>query len=278
MKITGLLFCVLLWFGATESLTNKLVDLGQNVTLHCKISVKDVYWLLMKPSHPPVFILRSYSSTSTAAMYGNTISDKRFSLQLNSTLFIQNVTLNELGFYYCIKITPSAVSNGINLHSRLNTSENQISEIKQLHNQTRDRDEEMCLWRFLLIASGLLNCVLVIAVTGVIVSHCKQSPGSKLQKHQVLDDVQNQFPVVLQKEVQTSKYSIFTVVEFHHFNPVLHNSGGALCPVHCGAVDCDVYTEQTGFGPHHSIFNEVITGFVAGAMHHGTVCWGFLFV
>ncbi|XP_076851990.1 uncharacterized protein LOC143504327 [Brachyhypopomus gauderio] len=181
MKTSQLHFCVLLLFGATESLTNKLVDLGQNVTLRCEISVKDVNWFLMKPSHPPVFILRSYSSISTAAMYGNTTSDNRFSLQLNSTLFIQNVTLNELGFYYCIKTTPSAVSNGINLYSRLNTSDNQISKIKQLHNQTSDRDEEMCLWRFLLIASGLLNCVLVIAVTGVTVCYCEKEHRRRLR-------------------------------------------------------------------------------------------------
>ncbi|KAK1802086.1 hypothetical protein P4O66_004430 [Electrophorus voltai] len=161
---------LLLWCGAAESFTDKMVDLGQNVTLRCEVAIRDVYWYLMKPSHPPVFILRSFSN-----------------------------------------------------------NQNQTCECKQFQDETHDEDEEMRLWRNLLITSGLLICVLVIVVTGMTVSHCKvspnhllQPPNSRLQKHDALSAVQNQFPVLLQTEVQTNyKSNTFILVEFNQFNPVL---------------------------------------------------------
>ncbi|XP_035376897.1 uncharacterized protein LOC113582815 [Electrophorus electricus] len=231
MKIIWL-FCLLLWCGAAESFTDKMVDLGQNVTLRCEVAVRDVYWYLMKPSHPPVFILRSFSSKITIPLYNSTTLNKQFSLQLNSSLFIQNITLKELGIYYCIQIdTPPRISNGIKLHSRLHKADNQnqTCECKQFQDETHDEDEEMRLWRNLLITSGLLICVLVIVVTGMTVSHCKvspnhllQPPNSRLQKHHALSAVQNQFPVLLQTEVQTNyKSNTFILVEFNQFNPGL---------------------------------------------------------
>ncbi|KAI5615205.1 hypothetical protein C0J50_10896, partial [Silurus asotus] len=103
--------------GAAEGFTEKLVDLGQNVTLQCEMTVKDAIWFLMKPSEPPVYILRSYSSKTLVAHYGNRTFRKIFSLQYNSSLAIHNISTNELGVYYCIRYGSAPnISRGIRLY------------------------------------------------------------------------------------------------------------------------------------------------------------------
>ena len=102
--------------GAAEGFTDKLVDLGQNVTLNCDIAVKDAYWFLMKPSQPPLYILRSFARAYTVPKYSNSSFSKKFSLQINSSLVIHNITFNELGIYYCMyNDTPPKISTGIRI-------------------------------------------------------------------------------------------------------------------------------------------------------------------
>ncbi|XP_036417722.1 uncharacterized protein LOC118801522 [Colossoma macropomum] len=218
-------FCLLLLCGAAEGFIDKLVDLGQNVTLNCEIDIRDVYWFLMKPSQPPLYILRSFAKASTVPVYSNSSFSKRFSLQINSSLVIHNITLNELGIYYCIlNETPPKISTGIRiLHT--NDHHNQTVENQQLRNETQNTEiREIRLWQSLLIMSGLQICVLIIAVTGVIVSHCKESPNNQLQlpdSTKQTSGVQNMFSVILQEGVQTGHRSSFTVVEFTQLSPVL---------------------------------------------------------
>ncbi|KAF5896083.1 uncharacterized protein DAT39_014205, partial [Clarias magur] len=162
------------------------------------VSVKNVLWFLMKPSEPPVFILRSFSSIILEPEYSNRTFSKTFSLQYNSSLFIHNISTNELGVYYCIQTgSPPDISRGIRLHIQNHSAENQtadkeirlsrdvvitlgvmncavvvaLTEYMFAENQTEERQnqtvdvDEIRLWRNLFITSGIINCVLIVAVT-----------------------------------------------------------------------------------------------------------------
>ncbi|KAL7834080.1 hypothetical protein AOLI_G00290400 [Acnodon oligacanthus] len=198
MKTLQLHLSLLLWCGAAESFTDKLVDLGQNVTLNCEIGVKNVYWLVMKPSEPPVYILRSFTSASTVASYSNSSFSKRFSLQTNSSLVIHNITLNELGIYYCIfNETPPKISTGNRiLHTSESSSDypNKMEEHQQLQNHTEDHIDITRHQQTLLIVSGLMNCVLLCGVIGLTVQRCKRPP--KLRPQPPESNVQRQQPDV----------------------------------------------------------------------------------
>ncbi|KAL7831497.1 hypothetical protein SRHO_G00310000 [Serrasalmus rhombeus] len=229
-------FCLLLWCGAAEGFTDMLVDLGQNVTLNCETGVKDVFWFLMKPSQPPVYILRSFRSSSTVASYSNNSFSKRFSLQINSSLVIHNITSDELGIYYCIfNETPPKISTGIRIwHSSDSSSDhpNQTVENQQLWNETQNTEIRE-IRQTLLIISGMQLCVLIIAVTGVIVSHCKKSPNNQLQlpdSTKQTGGIQNVFSAMLPDALQSGhRSSTFTVVEFAQLSPVLSDQSHAVC-------------------------------------------------
>ncbi|XP_060715398.1 uncharacterized protein LOC132838820 isoform X2 [Tachysurus vachellii] len=181
MRILVLQFYLLVFCGAAEFFTEKSVDLGQNVTLKCEVSVHDVYWFLMKVSEPPVFILRSYSRISLAADYSNTTFNKRFSLQYNSSLFIHNISTNELGVYYCIhtqKGSPPNISRGIRLYIHSHSAENQTCNTECLQNQTGGVSTGSEVQTSLII-SVIMNCVLVITV--FTVQRCRRSPKTQTQ-------------------------------------------------------------------------------------------------
>ncbi|ROL55454.1 hypothetical protein DPX16_20830 [Anabarilius grahami] len=109
---------VLLVCQTTESLTDKQVNLGQNVTLDCQIDVSDVYWVFQKLTDSPVLILRTFLSGFTSSL----IQDERFKDKYSSLtlshLFISNITIDKLGIYYCVKTTVSGLrlSNGTRLY------------------------------------------------------------------------------------------------------------------------------------------------------------------
>ncbi|XP_060715459.1 uncharacterized protein LOC132838860 isoform X2 [Tachysurus vachellii] len=175
MKILHIHFYLLVFCGAAECFTEKSVDLGQNVTLKCEVSLSNVYWFLMKASERPVLILLSYSSKSLTADYSNTTVNKRFSLQYNSSLFIHNISTNELGVYYCIytqKGSPPNISRGIRLYIQSHSAENQTEECQ---NQTPDKDGKIRLWRNLFIITGLVIGVVMVAVTVSIIICCGKS-------------------------------------------------------------------------------------------------------
>ncbi|XP_053532550.1 uncharacterized protein LOC108259247 isoform X2 [Ictalurus punctatus] len=169
MKILHIHFYLHVFCGAAESFTEKSVDLGQNVTLKCEVSVNNVLWFLMKPSEPPVFILRSFSSSILVPYYRNTTFSKRFSVQYNSSLFIHNISTNELGVYYCIQTgSPYNTSSGIRLYIRNRSAENQTCETEQRPNQTADQCEDVGLWRILFIVLGTINCLVIAVVAEII--------------------------------------------------------------------------------------------------------------
>ncbi|KAF5896068.1 uncharacterized protein DAT39_014214, partial [Clarias magur] len=184
---------VLVCCGAAESFTETSVDLGQNVTLKCEVSVKLVFWFLMKPSEPPVFILRSFSSKHLVPQYSDAAFSKTFSLRYNSSLFIHNISTNELGVYYCSQTqtgSPPDISRGIRLYIQNHSAgscENQTCTM--LHNQTASTPETNSFLP-IFIASVILNCVLAVVVTVFTVNHCgkpsktqTQSPDPGVQPH-----------------------------------------------------------------------------------------------
>ncbi|XP_060767317.1 uncharacterized protein LOC132874869 isoform X2 [Neoarius graeffei] len=238
MKIVKLHFYLLVCCGAAEGFIEKSVNLRQNVTLKCEVSVRDVFWFLMKPSEPPVYILHSYSSQSLRADYSNTTFNKTFSLQYNSSLFIHNISTNELGVYYCIQTcsqsdinTPPNISSGIRLYIQSHSAENQTSEDEKQSNQSADKCKGVTLWRSLFI---ILLIICIVAFAGFIVCRCNRTPKAQaqppdpcLQQHQgntstvflVVDTwgqywAQSWFPKGLHE-------SSYTVVEFVLFHPVM---------------------------------------------------------
>ncbi|XP_066514035.1 uncharacterized protein [Hoplias malabaricus] len=140
----------------------------------------------MRCSHPTVFILRSFSRHSTSSQYSNSTFNKTFSLQLNNRLFIQNITVNELGTYYCFTSeTSPEISNGTRIYIK-EQPEDHHNETWE--NQTHEATEHP---QHLFLASGLLNCVLIITMIGVIICHFKtisklqpQPPDSSPPQHQ----------------------------------------------------------------------------------------------
>ena len=98
------------------AVSDQLTDLGSNVTINCDLDENEVYWILLKTPDPPTVILRS-TSNPTAPFYSNTTFRKKYSLQFNHNLVINNVTADELGVYYCMKTgMPPKLSNSTRLH------------------------------------------------------------------------------------------------------------------------------------------------------------------
>ncbi|XP_058237689.1 uncharacterized protein LOC131347564 [Hemibagrus wyckioides] len=219
MKIIQLHIYLLVCRGAAECFTEKSVNLGEDVTLKCEVSVKNVFWFLMKPSEPPVFILRSYSSKTVDAHYSNTTFRKRFSVQYNSSLFIHNISTKELGVYYCIQTQPASLP-GISSGIRLRSADNRESDIKQQKNQTLDKDDKVDkdeLSRNILILSGTAAGLVMLSVTVLITSQCgrSNSPKFHLQPPNCAEE-QLSGP---QKSFTQVQNDVFTVVEFTQFPP-----------------------------------------------------------
>lgn len=92
-------------FGLSQGLTEITVDFGQNVTLNCSLDVEEIYWFIQRQSEPPVNILRSFGNNDTTPVYHKQRLEfkNKYSLLTFARLFIQNVTENELGSYFCAK-------------------------------------------------------------------------------------------------------------------------------------------------------------------------------
>jgi len=108
---------VLLVCQTTASLIDKRVNLGENVTLDCQIDVKEMYWVFQKRTDSPVLIMRTFSSHSTVPQFYEERFKVKYSLLTLSRLFISNITVDELGIYYCAKTGQSLqLSDGTRLY------------------------------------------------------------------------------------------------------------------------------------------------------------------
>lgn len=106
---------LLVWCQAVETLT-ELTLLGQNVSINCDLDEKEIYWMLLKLPNRPVMILRLFS-TSTTPFYYDARFRPKYSVQPSNSLFIKNVTADDLAIYYCMTTElPPKFSDGIRLH------------------------------------------------------------------------------------------------------------------------------------------------------------------
>ncbi|KAK3510011.1 hypothetical protein QTP70_025309, partial [Hemibagrus guttatus] len=154
----------------------------------------------------------SQRSRSLTPGYSNTTFKKRFSLQYNSSLFIHNISTNELGVYYCIQTqtdSPPDISSGIRLYIQNHSAENQTSTNDECQDQMPDKSGEIRLWRNLFITLGMVIGVVVLAVTVSITSCCgkTKSPNCDVELLEVTG-TQSWLP-------KATNDSSYTVVEFH---------------------------------------------------------------
>ncbi|XP_039550764.1 uncharacterized protein LOC120495325 [Pimephales promelas] len=185
MRIIQLHIYVLICCRAAVS--DQLTDLGSNVTINCDLDENEVYWILLKTPDPPTVILRS-TSNPTAPFYSNKTFRKKYSLQFNHHLVINNVTADELGVYYCMNTrTPPKLSNSTRLHFTEST------QITECHNHTamefidqNQIDKNQKQYQIIIIISGLMNGLLLIVL--IVFATGKTE---KLDKH-IHTDLQTQ--------------------------------------------------------------------------------------
>ncbi|KAK2907193.1 hypothetical protein Q8A67_006178 [Cirrhinus molitorella] len=168
MKIIQLHIYLLMWSQVTESLTNIAVSLGADVNISCDLDIEEIYWYKQKSPDPPVFILRTYDST-----YQSSKLTHKYSVKTNSSLFIRNISTDELGVYYCVKTSePLKFSNGTKIY---------ISDLDH-RNQKESHDtpqHEIPRSNLIIITSVLLNVLLIIALIGLLKRHIDVTERSK---------------------------------------------------------------------------------------------------
>ncbi|XP_039528773.1 uncharacterized protein LOC120479965 isoform X1 [Pimephales promelas] len=171
MKIIQLQIYLFMLYQASESLTNIPVTLGSDVIITCDIDIKKISWYKLKLPDPLVLILHTSSSTYEGeGEYENITYKHKYSVKTKSRLFIKNITIDELGVYYCVKSShPLKISNGTKIY---------ISD--SVHrNQTEDAPQQQIPWRNMTIISVLLNVLLIIAVIGLLKSCIDATRRSK---------------------------------------------------------------------------------------------------
>ncbi|XP_039538178.1 uncharacterized protein LOC120486309 isoform X3 [Pimephales promelas] len=170
MRTAQLLLFFLLVCQTTASLIDKQVNLGENVTLDCQIDVKDIFWFFQKQTDSPVVIMRTFTSHSTVSQYYEERFKVKYSSLTLSRLFISNITIDELGIYYCVKTgIPPQLSNGIGLY---------ISGDVQDQNQTEvnNNSQSPNTQQTLMILYFILSIVMFLAIIGVLqIKVCKKT-------------------------------------------------------------------------------------------------------
>ncbi|XP_056116570.1 uncharacterized protein LOC130093840 isoform X1 [Rhinichthys klamathensis goyatoka] len=168
MKIIQLQIYLFMLYQATESLTNTPVTLGSDVNITCDLDIKEIYWYKLKLPDPPVLILRTFSSTYEGPKNENSISEHKYSVKTNSCLFIKNITIDELGVYYCVKTSePLKFNNGTKIYISDFVHNNITDSVHR--NQTDDAPQHQIPWRNMTIfISVLLNVLLIIALIGLV--------------------------------------------------------------------------------------------------------------
>ncbi|XP_052446499.1 uncharacterized protein LOC127988041 isoform X2 [Carassius gibelio] len=206
-----LVFCLLVC-QTTAFLTDKPVNLGGNVTLDCQIDVKDIYWVFQKLTDSPLLLLRTYTSDSTSSYIQDQRLKDKYSSLTKSRLFIINITIHELGIYYCVKpaTTSLQISNGTRLYINESAQDQNQTESAQDQNQTESaqdqnepeekHQEQSCeetleMHMILNVTSILLNFVLIIATIGLLMLKHKKPRKRRQQAQNVhpeqIEDLNN---------------------------------------------------------------------------------------
>ncbi|XP_052394438.1 uncharacterized protein LOC127942625 isoform X4 [Carassius gibelio] len=191
LKIFKLLLFLLIWCQSAETLTDQLTDLGLNVSINCDLDEQEVNWLLLKLPDPPVMILLS-STTSANFYYAKTFKHK-YSVQGKHHLFINNVTLDDLGLYYCVTSSPPPKYNN---GTRLYIAELTLNLENKNHTVVKYINQNQTQWQIILISAGI-NALLIIVVIALVKmfalgskrtrDNSKQSQDAHLQQPQAMD-------------------------------------------------------------------------------------------
>ncbi|CAM4654469.1 unnamed protein product [Leuciscus chuanchicus] len=179
-------------YQATESLTNTPVTLGSDVNITCDLDIEEIYWYKLKLPDPPVLILRTYDSTVERCKYENSIFEHKYSVKTNSRLFIKNITIDELGVYYCVKTSePLKFNNGTKIYISEFVHRNQTPE-----SESHDAPQQQKSWRdltIIIITSVLLSASVITAIIGLVKicsnSACKESNGGDVKEMQFAETV-----------------------------------------------------------------------------------------
>ncbi|XP_077083082.1 uncharacterized protein LOC143736244 isoform X3 [Siphateles boraxobius] len=168
-------------YQATESLTNIRVTLGSDVIITCDLDIKEIYWYKQKLPDPSMLILRTFDSTVEVGKYENSSFKHKYSVKTNSRLFIKNITIDELGVYYCVKTSePLKFNNGTKIYISDFVQKNITDSVHR--NQTDDATQHQISWRNMtIIISVLLNVLLIIALIGMVKSFIDATGKSAAQ-------------------------------------------------------------------------------------------------
>ncbi|XP_039538179.1 uncharacterized protein LOC120486310 [Pimephales promelas] len=204
MRTAQLLLYFLLVCQTTASLIDKRVNLGENVTLDCQTDVKEIYWFFQKRTDSPLLILRTFTSHHASSQFNEERFKVKYSSLTLSRLFISNITIDELGIYYCIKSgSPLQLSNGTRLY---------ISENIQDDNQTENKNRPQCektptIDDLPTVTSFILNFVLIITIIGLLTLKLKK-PTKSRQHRQNVEPVQlEDFNAAQYSEIELPTYS-----------------------------------------------------------------------
>ncbi|TRY69638.1 hypothetical protein DNTS_032754, partial [Danionella cerebrum] len=108
-----------------------LINLGSNVTIKCDLEENEIFWILQKSEDPPTPILRSFL-TPPDSLYFNKTFRRKYSVALNHSLVITNISEDELGVYYCMTTgVPPKFSSSTRIYI------NKSSYEPECHNQTQ---------------------------------------------------------------------------------------------------------------------------------------------
>uniref|UniRef100_A0A8C1SA25 Immunoglobulin domain-containing protein n=1 Tax=Cyprinus carpio TaxID=7962 RepID=A0A8C1SA25_CYPCA len=176
---------LLIWCQAAETLIDQLINLGQNVMINCDFE-NEVYWFLLKLPYSSV-ILRSFSSPTP--YHYNKHYRQKYSVT-SKHLFINNVTTDELGVYFCISTdsTNPQFSNGTRLYIIEPTPPTECQNYTPALKYT---EQNQMSWQTLTLISGLINAVLVIVVIGQLkVCVCRNKRPAELSQQLHNTDLQ----------------------------------------------------------------------------------------
>ncbi|XP_058617721.1 uncharacterized protein LOC131531163 isoform X2 [Onychostoma macrolepis] len=176
LKILKLHLYLLIWCQAAETLTDQLIDLGQNVTINCDIDAKEATWFLLNLPDPPVVILHSFLNPPTTFYYKNTFRNI-YLVQPKHRLFINSMSTNELGVYYCMNTeTDVKFSNGTRLHIAIHIDPTKPTELTQCQNRTVVlHTEQTTTWMMCLT---LIFCIISVFLVIGMIAFLRQSDGS----------------------------------------------------------------------------------------------------
>ncbi|XP_048037650.1 uncharacterized protein LOC125262829 [Megalobrama amblycephala] len=208
MKIIQLQLYVLICCQA--AVADQLTDLGSNVSINCDLDENEVYWILLKTPDPPTVILRSLQ-TPLPPFYPNKTFRKKYSVQFKHCLVINNVTVDELGVYYCMNTdTPPKFSNGSRLYF------NESTRLTECHNhtviQSTHQNQTQC--QIIITISSLMIGLLLIVLIGllkvIVVGNRRSAEESQLYTDlQQMQVIQNQ-ELLQYTEVNFTCVKIFT--------------------------------------------------------------------